>query len=84
MNKRRLVGIGIVMVCAGATVTVLPTQSRGDLASRLSTFGVPDGAEVVASQADGNGNFVMVVYRDAQGVRHTIGGVERQETPSPD
>lgn len=84
MMNRRLAGIGIVLVCAGAAVAIMPAQSRGDLTSRLSAFGVPDGAEIVAAQADGNGNLVMVIYRDAQGVRHTIGGVERLETPSPD
>lgn len=83
-RKRTLVSTGAVLVFAAAALAVVPTQSRGDLASRLSAFGVPDGAEVVASQADANGNFITVVYRDAQGVRHTIGGVERLETPAPD
>lgn len=85
MNRRRtLAGTGIVLILAGAAFAVVPTQSRGDLASRLSAFGVPEGAEVVAAQADANGNFITVVYRDAQGERHTIGGVERRETPAPD
>lgn len=84
MNKRTLGAIGTVLICAGAAVAIMPAQSRGDLASRLSTFGVPDGAEVVAAQADANGNFITVIYRDSHGVRHTIGGVERTATPAPD
>lgn len=83
-RKRTLASTGTVLILAGAAFAVMPAQSRVDLAGRLSAFGVPDGAEVVASQADANGNFITVIYRDAQGVRHTIGGVERRETPAPD
>jgi hypothetical protein len=61
----------------------LPSIGRQDVASRLEDFGVPPGAEIVATQATADGTFLMVIYRDAQGVRHTIGGVERQATPAP-
>ncbi len=84
MNRlgSKVIGIGLVGVAGVAMV--LPTQSRGDVVSALAEAGVPEGAEIVAWQADANGRMLTVIYRDADGTRHTIGGIERLETPAPD
>ena len=77
-----IAGIGLASLAA-AVVLGMPVLSRGDVDSRLSNFGVPDGAEVIAAQANAEGEFVTVVYRDASGETHTLGGVARPETPPP-
>ena len=84
MKRRGLVGAGLGLTGLAALALVsMPVQSQGDVASRLSEFGVPDGAEVIGAQAKANGEFVTVIYLDANGQTHTLGGIQRLATPSP-
>ena len=84
MRKRTkgLAAIGFTALAAGAVLGI-PTQSRVTNDDLLDGFGVPEGAEVIATQFDAAGNYLTVVYKDSSGKKHTIGGVERRETPGP-
>lgn len=83
IRRRRTVLLAFAALLLAALAAGLPSIGRQDVASRLEDFGVPPGDEIVATQSRADGTILMVVYRDAQGVRHTIGGVDRQATPSP-
>ena len=84
-TRRRLTTAAALaaLLMAGLAVAGLPSIGRQDVQSRLDDFGVPPGVEIVAIQARSDGTLVTVIYRDANGVKHTIGGVDRQATPAP-
>lgn len=84
MRRTRSTVAGLGLVGLAGIALILPARSRGDVTSALTEAGVPDGAEIVAWQADADGRMLTVIYRDADGTRHTIGGIERRETPAPD
>ncbi len=84
-GKRTVAAVGLLSlaILASAAVVGEPALSRATYESRLRDFGVPAGAEVVAFQADADGNFLTVMYRDSSGQVVTLGGIERQHTPPP-
>jgi hypothetical protein len=85
VRKRSAVVTAVALTClTAAAVASMPAQSRGDLDSRLRAFGVPEGVVVVAAQANADGDFLTVVYKDDQGESHQIGGIVRHETPPPE
>jgi hypothetical protein len=81
-RRRVVLAAGLLMLSALA-VGGLSSLGRGDFQSRLDDAGVPPGAEVIAVQADADGTIISVIYRDRDGVVHTIGDVELGETPAP-
>ncbi len=81
-SRRRAVAL-LAAALLLAAVFSAPAQSRGTYESRLRDFGVPAGAEVVAYQADADGSFITVMYRDSSGQVVTLGGIERLHTPPP-
>lgn len=84
MRKRILAVLGLVLAALMAiAVAGVPSSSRSDIESRLRAFGVPDGAEIGPVQMDGNGDLLMVMYRDSSGQLHTLGGVKPMDTPPP-
>jgi hypothetical protein len=82
-RRWRAPAVAAIALLASAAVFSTPALSRGDNESRLRDFGVPAGAEIVATQADADGNFLMVMYRDSSGQVVTLGGIERLHTPPP-
>jgi precorrin-3B methylase len=84
MRNRTVAAIGLSLaMLASAAVFGAPALSRGDVESRLRDFGVPADAEILAAQANADGDFVMVMYRDSSGQVETLGGIERLGTPPP-
>jgi hypothetical protein len=83
IRRRRTVLLAFAALLLAGLTAGLPSIGRQDLASRLDDAGVPPGAEIVAVQSRADGTLLTVVYRDAQGVLHTVGGVDRQATPAP-
>lgn len=87
-NRRRMrrlalaVTLGALLLAAIAAAG-LPSLGRVDLQSQLDAMGVPTDAQIVAIQAGADGRVLTVVYRDGAGKVHTIGGVDRRETPAP-
>ena len=83
-RRWRAPAVAAIALLASAAVFSAPAQSRATYESRLRDFGVPAGAEVVSFQADADGNFVTVMYRDSSGQVVTLGGVEKRlHTPPP-
>jgi hypothetical protein len=85
VRKRTVAAVGLLSsaILASAAVFGAPAQSRGTYESDLRDFGVPAGAEIVSFQADADGNFITVIYRDSSGQVVRLGGIERLHTPPP-
>lgn len=72
MKKRIGVAVGIsIMLLTAIAVSSQPSLSKPDLETRLRAFGVPQGAEVLALGADGNGELFFAGWRDSSGRVHT-------------
>lgn len=83
--KKQTTGVMGLVLAGGAALILAgaPASTQGSFQNRLTDFGVPDGANVIAIQAKADGSLTTVVYEDARGDRVTLGGVVRQETPRP-